>query len=462
MPETPRASLLKDLQRVVEGEVTQAPEVLERYSQDFGRIVQRTPAAVVLPRHAEDVAQVVRYAHAQSIPVSSRAIGHSMRGQTLNEHGIVIDMRELRRIEPITPDAQTFVSQPGALWREVAEASTAQGLAPPVLTGYPYTSVGGTHSACGWGISSSRYGAQIDNCVELEVVTGTGERVRCSRDQEPDLFNHVLGGMGQFGLMTEVRHRLRRYQPIVRTYVLEYDDLTAYIEDNRTLGAGEVADYLDCALHQKPDGQGIRWTGTIRASVETTDPSRIDDQRLLAGLRFNRHVSTLDEPTSTFLMQDSTPVKNPLPGEAYPWMVTFLPWSRFQPFLEMCFRRVPPTALGGTHGPIHVWPALRKVARIPTLQLPQEEMMALISICPTAASSSLPIMMAVMSKLSDASMEAGGRRHLGTWVHFDQVRWKMHFGDAWTTVNRIKRTYDPLGILNPGFIEFELGAAPSP
>jgi FAD/FMN-containing dehydrogenase len=38
----------------------------------------------------------------------------------------------------------------------------------------------------------------------------------------------------------------------------------------------------------------------------------------------------------------------------------------------------------------------------------------------------------------------------------------MHFGDYWPTVNHLKRTYDPKGILNPGFIDFEPEALPSP
>ena len=65
-----------------------------------------------------------------------------------------------------------------------------------------------------------------------------------------------------------------------------------------------------------------------------------------------------------------------------------------------------------------------------------------------------------MSKLSDVGMEMGARRHLATWVHFDRARWRMQFGDYWPTINRVKRTYDPAGILNPGFIDFETEPAP--
>ncbi|WP_095984394.1 FAD-binding protein [Cystobacter fuscus] len=455
MSEKTRTSLVRDLQRLLEGEVTEEPEVLERYSQDFGRTVRRMPAALARPRDAEEVARIVRYAHARDLPVASRAMGHSMRGQSLCEGGIVIDMRALRGLEEISPDARTFVSQPGVLWREVVAASTAHGLTPPVLTSYPHASVGGTLSACGWGTASVRYGAQLDHCVELEVVIGTGEHLRCNREQEPELFDHVRGGMGQFGLMTKIRYQLRRYHSTVRTYVLEYDDLGAWLEDSRTLVVRDEADHLDCALQQKPDGQGVRWTGVITASLEREAPEDRDGQRLLAGLRFARHISTQDVPTAAFVSQASNPEKPPLPGEAYPWMVTFMPWSRVQPFLELCIRRIPPAALGSANGPMRLWPAFRRVTQVPMLQMPREEIMAMLSICPATTQEGLPIMMSVMSKLSDVGMEVGARRHLGTWVHFDRARWRMHFGEAWPTINRLKRTYDPKGILNPGFIDFE-------
>ena len=449
------SSLRKDLQAQVAGMVTDDEEMRKIYSEDFGGIVRRTPSLIVRPKNTEDVARVVRYAHQRCIPVSSRAIGHTLRGQALNEAGIVIDMRALNEVEAITPGAERFVCGPGALWHEVVDASTLHQLTPPVLTGYPHVTVGGTHAACGWGISSAKFGAQIDNCIEVEVVTGTGEVLRCSRSDHRELFDHVLGGMGQFGLMTKIDHRLRAYRPIVRTYRLEYDRIDTYLQDNRTLASNPIVDYLDCTVHQEPKGGSVRWTGVIRLSIEVEREDQADGTEILEGLQFDRHASTDHRNTATFLAQPESTKKDRLPGQAYPWMVTFLPWSRLQTFLEFCFEKIPPDALGGQEGPMHLWPSPRRVSKIPVLQVPEEDMMALLGIFPTATQAGLPLMMSVMSKLSDLAMRMGGRRHLATWVHFDRARWRLHYGDYWPTVNRVKKTYDPNGILNPGFVEFE-------
>jgi FAD/FMN-containing dehydrogenase len=55
---------------------------------------------------------------------------------------------------------------------------------------------------------------------------------------------------------------------------------------------------------------------------------------------------------------------------------------------------------------------------------------------------------------SDASMAAGGKRYLSGLIEFDRPRWKRHFGAAWPRIQALKKTYDPDGILNPGFIDY--------
>ena len=74
--------------------------------------------------------------------------------------------------------------QAGIKWRALVEHLAPQRLSPPVLTNNLDVTVGGTLSMGGLGVASWRYGTQADNCLELEVVTGTGEIVRCSDERE--------------------------------------------------------------------------------------------------------------------------------------------------------------------------------------------------------------------------------------------------------------------------------------
>src|SRR2546423_1829608 len=81
--------------------------------------------------------------------------------------------------------------QAGLSWRSLVEQLAPQALSPPVLTNNLDVTIGGTLSTAGLGVASWRRGTQADNCLELEVVTGDGEIVRCSEGQNRELFDSV-------------------------------------------------------------------------------------------------------------------------------------------------------------------------------------------------------------------------------------------------------------------------------
>lgn len=59
------------------------------------------------------------------------------------------------------------------LWIDVLNATLAHGVTPVSWTDYLYITVGGTLSNGGISGQSFRYGPQVSNVVEMDVVTGT-------------------------------------------------------------------------------------------------------------------------------------------------------------------------------------------------------------------------------------------------------------------------------------------------
>ncbi|MCI0412594.1 FAD-binding protein, partial [bacterium] len=55
---------------------------------------------------------------------------------------------------------------------------------------------------------------------------------------------------------------------------------------------------------------------------------------------------------------------------------------------------------------------------------------------------------------SELSEALGGKRYLSGLVQFDQRKWKEHYDTSWSEMKRMKKKYDPNGVLNPGFIDF--------
>src|SRR5918992_3652296 len=211
----------------------------QRYAADAGRIVTGLPAAVLRPRSADDVAQVVRYGRAHRLPVAARGLGNTTGGQSLAPGGVVVDGRALAGIH-LGPDLATIGA--GTTWLELARAAHAHGLAIPAATGYLDLTVGGTLSVGGIPPAVAT-GAQVDHVHELEVVTGDGEIRRMSPTSDRDLFEAVLGGLGQFGIVTEATVALVPAPATVRGWSLPHTDPAAFFAHLRSLvRGGEVAE----------------------------------------------------------------------------------------------------------------------------------------------------------------------------------------------------------------------------
>lgn len=174
-------------------------------ARDFGGIYELPPAAVVWPSSSEDVESVVRLAaRSPRLTVAPRGNGHSIHGQAMAAGGVVLDMRTSMASLELVPGATPAVrAGAGALWDEVLEWCVSRhGLAPRSWTDYLGLTVGGTLSNGGISGQAFRFGPQTANVIELEVVTGRGDSVVCSETRCPDLFFAVLGGLGQFGVIT--------------------------------------------------------------------------------------------------------------------------------------------------------------------------------------------------------------------------------------------------------------------
>lgn len=151
-------------------------------STDFGGLTHATPAAVFYPSSAHDIAVLVQFSYSSSKPftVAPRGHGHSVRGQAFAPDGVVVDMASLghgrtdRIIVHSDDSSFPYVDAGGEqLWIDVLHAALEHGLAPPSWTDYLHLTVGGTLSNAGVSGQAFRYGPQISNVYELDVVTGT-------------------------------------------------------------------------------------------------------------------------------------------------------------------------------------------------------------------------------------------------------------------------------------------------
>ncbi len=455
-----------DLARGIAGRVLTDEAARASVATDFGRVVTRAPTAVVRPASSEDVARVLKFASSRSLTVSTRGAGHSQAGQSLGEH-IVLDMTSLSQVRGVHEAALTVVCQGGVMWRALVGQLAELRLSPPVLTNNLDVTVGGTLSSAGLGVASWRHGTQADNCIELEVVTGEGEMVRCSHQTNRELFDAVRAGMGQFGVITEARLKLRRHQPGFRSFYLLYDDLAALTDDCQHLMNDERFDYLEawCA----PCIQGLRnvgaerqafaqWFYPLHATIEADWPAAlVAAPEKLQGLRFYRHVHTEGGDIQDFFRRLDALFalwkRGGFWDYAHPWMECVLPWQATPFYITQVLQNMPPQAVTGGH--ILLWPARGNASTVPLFMRPAGEYLMGFGILPAIPKQFLEEALPRLRQASQAAMMVGGKRYLSGWLQFEATQWKAHYGDLWPSVVALKRKYDPKGILNPHFLKIE-------
>ena len=179
----------------------------------YNGMIDRRPALIARCAGPDDVARAIGLAREHDLPLAIRGGGHNGAGLGTCDDGIVIDLSLLRDIE-VDPDARTVRVGGGCTWAEVDRATNEHGLATPSgIIGT--TGVGGLTLGGGLGHLTRSCGLAIDNLLEAELVLASGERVRASADENPDLYWAIRGGGGNFGVVTSFVFRLHEVDTVI-------------------------------------------------------------------------------------------------------------------------------------------------------------------------------------------------------------------------------------------------------
>jgi hypothetical protein len=179
----------------------------------YNAMIDRRPALIARCAGPADVAKVVGFARDHDLPVAIRGGGHNGAGLGTCDDGVVIDLSLLRDVQ-VDPQGRTVRVGGGCTWGEVDRATGEHGLATPsgiIST----TGVGGLTLGGGLGHLTRKFGLAIDNLLEAEMVLASGERVRASADEHPDLYWAIRGGGGNFGVVTAFTFRLHEVGDVV-------------------------------------------------------------------------------------------------------------------------------------------------------------------------------------------------------------------------------------------------------
>lgn len=165
--------------------------------------VQNT--GVYRPEKLQQVEVLVRQA---ALTLIGRGLGRSYGDTALNEGGSVVLTTRLNRMLEFDPATGVLRCEAGVSLEEILNHFLPRGFFLPVTPGTKYVSLGGAIACDVHGKNHHRDGSIIDHVLSFRLLTGTGEVITCSREENAEVFWATAGGIGLTGMILEVVLRL--------------------------------------------------------------------------------------------------------------------------------------------------------------------------------------------------------------------------------------------------------------
>ncbi|RWW13424.1 hypothetical protein GW17_00022858 [Ensete ventricosum] len=432
-------------------------------SLDFGRIVFNSPSAVLRPQSPRDISLLLTFLSASSfskVTVAARGAGHSIYGQAQALDGIVIEMDSIPSdiyIHKKRDDESGFSYADvggGALWVELLEESLKLGLAPRSWTDYLYLSIGGTLSNGGI-----------------------------------KLFYAVLGGLGQFGIITRARILLQDAPPKVRLkscqcfllHVINhgfcgdqvkwirafYDDFDTFTGDQELLvSMPELVDYVEGFI--VPNEQSLLSTSVAFPAHLGFMPEfhHVSSAKVYYCIEFAVHDFQSEGTSAEQVVEKISKQMSHMPSLMYSVEVSYFDFLNRVRMEEMNLRSrglwelkynsifllklIPPLLK-------FRWDANTSVALpdAPTGGDGVEQVVYIVGMLRSAnpASSAAWCLDDILHRnrqIAEAASAGriGGKQYLAH--HPSLLHWRDHFGRHWNRFAARKNLFDPLGVLAPG------------
>src|SRR6266852_8411756 len=186
---------------------------------------------IVKVTSVEDIASALRFARENHLKVTAAGQRHSMGGQTFVKDGLVLDMRGLHRIT-LDKTRKIVNVQSGTVWADVQQLLDREGLSVKAMQSINIFTVGGTLSLNAHGISH-RPGPIAPTVKALRVMSSDGQVKMATPTLNADLFRHVLGGYGLFGVILDVDLEVvdnEMYE--LRTTYMDYREFADYYKQH--------------------------------------------------------------------------------------------------------------------------------------------------------------------------------------------------------------------------------------
>lgn len=171
----------------------------------YGNYYQST-ADVLYPENVDDIKSILSFARIHHRKITIAGSFHSFDNQNSGSD-LVVSLKRMNGIQFNASD-HTIEVGPGANWGNILKTAYQHHCIPfTTITGSKPTA-GGTLSAHTNSVYTPGCGKEGKHCIELDLLTPSGELLTCSRKQHSEIFYGVIAGLGLLGFITRIKYQL--------------------------------------------------------------------------------------------------------------------------------------------------------------------------------------------------------------------------------------------------------------
>lgn len=217
--------------------VNSGADISEDYSHDemseYGKFA---PEVVIEVTSTEEVAAIMKYAYEREIPVTPRGSGTGLCGGAVAiRGGIVLSLATMNHILEIDEENLTVTVEPGVLLMELAKAVSEKDLLYPPDPGEKSATIGGNVMTNAGGMRAVKYGVTRDYVRGMEAVLPDGAVLSlggkiAKNSSGYSLKDLLIGSEGTLAIITQLTLKLVPLPPKTISLLVPFTDLEQCIE----------------------------------------------------------------------------------------------------------------------------------------------------------------------------------------------------------------------------------------
>jgi hypothetical protein len=201
------------------------------FTNDASHLNKTAVYGIVKVANEDDIRNALKFAREKSLKVTCAGEQHSMGGQTFSHGGLVLDLRDFNRMT-LDKEHKTVTIQSGARWWQLQQLLDKQGLSVKAMQSINIFSIGGALSVNAHGIDPVP-GPVAATVRSMRIMLSNGDVVKASPTENADLFRHVLGGYGLFGVILDADLNIADNEMYDRELLyMDYKDFPNYYKTN--------------------------------------------------------------------------------------------------------------------------------------------------------------------------------------------------------------------------------------